>query len=238
MTRVKAVVVLAVAAAVCGGVAGGVVGASRAPVAASPIAASPAGLDVSAVAARVLPSVVQVDVGSGLGSGVVLSADGLVLTNNHVVSGAGRVSVTLADGRVVGARVVGADASSDLAVLRADATGLTPATFADSAGVRVGSQVVAIGSPEGLRGTVTSGIVSALDRTVSVGGGVGYQAIQTDASINPGNSGGPLVDARGEVIGINSAIYSPVADGGEAGSVGIGFAIPADRAREIVERLV
>ncbi|QQQ75585.1 trypsin-like peptidase domain-containing protein [Saccharothrix sp. 6-C] len=247
----------ALAAAVFGGVTGGVVGAMNAsPVAQTPVSSQVAmnassTVDVSGVAARVLPSVVQVNVvsaqGQGLGSGVVLSADGRILTNNHVVAGAQQVTVTLSDGRTVDATVVGADASSDLAVVQAaGVSGLTPAKFGDSDQVKIGDEVVAIGSPEGLQGTVTSGIVSALDRTVTVPGtstgrrgssAVSYQAIQTDASINPGNSGGPLVDAAGEVVGINSAIYSPASDSGQAGSVGIGFAIPANQVRQIIDQL-
>ncbi|MFD7659529.1 S1C family serine protease, partial [Actinosynnema sp. NPDC059797] len=179
-----AVTSAALAAALFGGVTGGVVGALNAPGATTGAVGSPAALqagsssgtstaDVSAIAAKVLPSVVQVNVttgrGEGLGSGVVLSADGRILTNDHVVAGADRVTVTLADGRTADASVLGSDASSDLAVLQAEGvSGLTPAVFADSDRVRVGDQVVAIGSPEGLRGTVTSGIVSALDRTVTV----------------------------------------------------------------------
>ncbi|MFE2750795.1 S1C family serine protease [Actinosynnema sp. NPDC059335] len=245
----------ALAAAVFGGVTGGVVGALHAPD--SPASSSLVALnassstsDVSAVAARVLPSVVQVNVvsaqGQGLGSGVVLTADGRILTNNHVVAGAQRVTVTLSDGRTVDATVVGTDPSSDLAVVQASGvSGLTPAKFGNSDQVKVGDEVVAIGSPEGLQGTVTSGIVSALDRTVTVPGtstgrrasSVSYQAIQTDASINPGNSGGPLVNAAGEVIGINSAIYSPASDSGEAGSVGIGFAIPSNQVQQILGQL-
>ncbi|TQM82930.1 putative serine protease PepD [Saccharothrix saharensis] len=246
----------ALAAAVFGGVTGGVVGALNAPSAAVAQASGPVAVnasttqDVSAVAARVLPSVVQVNVvtaqGQGLGSGVVLTADGRILTNDHVVSGARQVTVTLSDGRTVDASVVGTDPSSDLAVVQAaGVSGLTPATFGDSDQVKIGDQVVAIGSPEGLRGTVTSGIVSALDRTVTVpgtttgrrGSSVSYQAIQTDASINPGNSGGPLVNPAGQVVGINSAIYSPASAGGEAGSVGIGFAIPSNQVQQIVNRL-
>jgi putative serine protease PepD len=141
--------------------------------------------------------------------------------------------------------VVGADPAADLAVLKlSGASGLTPATFGDSAGVKVGDQVVAIGSPEGLQGTVTSGIVSALNRTVNVPGetrrstGVSYQAIQTDASINPGNSGGPLINSSGQVIGINSAIFSPTTGTQQAGSVGIGFAIPGDQAQQIANQLI
>ncbi len=243
----------ALIAALFGGVTGGVVGAMNAPgevvgTSSSPVALqSSSTLDVSAIAAKVLPSVVQVNVvgaqGEGLGSGVVLSADGRILTNNHVVSGAQKVTVTLNDGRTVDAKVVGTDPSSDLAVVQAvGVSGLTPATFADSDNVKIGDHVVAIGSPEGLQGTVTSGIVSALDRTVTVPGAtrrsnVSYQAIQTDASINPGNSGGPLINAAGQVIGINSAIYSPASDSGQAGSVGIGFAIPANQAKQIADQL-
>ncbi|GAB2982741.1 S1C family serine protease [Saccharothrix stipae] len=248
----------ALVAALFGGVTGGVVGAVNASGAAvattsgSPVALNATSTsDVSAIAARVLPSVVQVNVvsaqGQGLGSGVVLTADGRILTNNHVVAGAQQVTVTLSDGRTVDATVVGTDPSSDLAVVQASGvSGLTPAKFGDSDQVKIGDQVVAIGSPEGLQGTVTSGIVSALDRTVTVPGtstgrrgssSVSYQAIQTDASINPGNSGGPLVDSAGEVVGINSAIYSPASDSGAAGSVGIGFAIPANQVRQIVNGL-
>ncbi|MER5267358.1 trypsin-like peptidase domain-containing protein [Actinosynnema sp. NPDC002837] len=248
----------ALVAALVGGATGGVVGAlnasstAQAPVSGGQVARNASSaLDVSGVAARVLPSVVQVNVvsaqGQGLGSGVVLTPDGRILTNNHVVAGAQKVTVTLSDGRTVDATVVGADASSDLAVVQASGvSGLTPATFGDSDQVKIGDEVVAIGSPEGLQGTVTSGIVSALDREVTVPGTstgrrgsstVSYQAIQTDASINPGNSGGPLVDSAGRVIGINSAIYSPASDGGEAGSVGIGFAIPSNQVRQLVDRL-
>ncbi|ACU40029.1 S1C family serine protease [Actinosynnema mirum] len=246
-----AVTMAALVAALVGGATGGVVGALSAPEAATSTAAASTpvvsttgvSLNVSAIAEKVLPSVVQVNVATsqsrGVGSGVVLSSDGRVLTNNHVVSGAQQVSVTLDDGRTVQAKVLGADADSDLAVLQAEGvSGLTAATFADSDSVRVGDQVVAIGSPEGLQGTVTSGIVSALDRTVTVPGTgrrtVSYQAIQTDASINPGNSGGPLVNAAGEVVAINSAIYSPTSDGGEAGSVGIGFSIPSNQVRSLI----
>ena len=247
----------ALVAALFGGVTGGVVGALNASSAgvapvSTPVATNASStVDVSDVAARVLPSVVQVNVvsaqGQGLGSGVVLTADGRILTNNHVVAGAQQVTVTLSDGRTVDATVVGADASSDLAVVQASGvSGLAPAEFGDSDQVKIGDEVVAIGSPEGLQGTVTSGIVSALDRTVTVPGTstgrrgsstVSYQAIQTDASINPGNSGGPLVDAAGEVVGINSAIYSPASDGGQAGSVGIGFAIPSNQVRQLVDRM-
>ncbi|WNV90485.1 trypsin-like peptidase domain-containing protein [Umezawaea sp. Da 62-37] len=249
---------VAFAAAVVAGTAGGLVGAAGVPTAvsasvtSSTIAKTSTGTsteDVSAIASSVLPSVVQVNVtvaqGSGIGSGVVLSADGRILTNNHVISGAQQISVTTNDGKEYAASVVGADPNSDLAVLKlTGASGLTPATFGDSSTVAVGDQVVAIGSPEGLQGTVTSGIVSALDRTVNIAGetrrsaGTSYQAIQTDASINPGNSGGPLINTSGQVVGINSAIYSPASGSDQAGSVGIGFSIPSNQATQIVNQLV
>ncbi|MFI6097139.1 S1C family serine protease [Lentzea sp. NPDC051213] len=241
------------AAALVAGLFGGVTGA----VIASPDGTSPSTsvvaqtvsntstLDWSTVASGVLPSVVQVNVGNGLGSGVILSADGKILTNNHVVAAAGgQVTVKLNDGREVPATVVSTDPTSDLAVLQASGvSGLTPIKWANSDQVKVGDAVMAIGSPSGLQGTVTTGIVSALDRKVTVpgetrrSGSVSYQAIQTDASINPGNSGGALVNAAGELIGINSAIYSPASSSGEAGSVGIGFAIPSNQAKQIVDKL-
>jgi putative serine protease PepD len=248
----------AFAAAVVAGTAGGLIGAASVPpavsasVTSSPIAKTSTGSsteDVSAIASSVLPSVVQVNTtvaqGSGIGSGVVLSADGKVLTNNHVISGAQQISVTTNDGKEYAATVVNADPASDLAVLKlTGASGLTPAAFGDSSTVAVGDQVVAIGSPEGLQGTVTSGIVSALDRTVNVPGetrrsaGTSYQAIQTDASINPGNSGGPLLNSAGQVVGINSAIYSPASGSEQAGSVGIGFSIPSNQAMQIANQLM
>jgi len=241
------------AAALVAGLFGGVTGA----VIAAPDGTSPSNavvaqtvsntstLDWTSVAANVLPSVVQVNVANGLGSGVILSADGKILTNNHVVaSSGGKVTVTLNDGREVPATVVSTDPTSDLAVVQASGiSGLTPIKWANSDAVKVGDAVMAIGSPSGLQGTVTTGIVSALDRKVTVPGEtrrsqpVTYQAIQTDASINPGNSGGALVNAAGELIGINSAIYSPASSSGEAGSVGIGFAIPANQAKTIVDQL-
>ena len=219
---------------------------------------SDTGADVSGVADRVLPSVVEVNVrtaqGQGIGSGVVLSADGKILTNAHVVDGAsGGVSVTLSDGRKFDATVLGTDPAADIAVLQASgAAGLTAATLGDSDSVRVGEEVVAIGSPGGLQNTVTSGIVSAVGRELADVGrqssaeqpsagaqrAPSYTAIQTDASINQGNSGGPLVNSTGEVIGINSSIYSPSAQSdGNAGSVGIGFAIPINDARAVANGL-
>ncbi|MFC0112738.1 S1C family serine protease [Kibdelosporangium aridum] len=254
-----------VAAGLVGGVTGGLIGGDEGattPPASTPISQTVGNntpTDVSAVANKVLPSVVQVNVptaqGEGIGSGVILTSDGRILTNNHVVANAGsRVTVTLNDGREFPAQIVGTDAASDLAVLQLQgASGLTPATLGDSSAVKIGDAVVAIGSPGGLQGTVTTGIVSALNRPVNISEDQGgnpfasngrdeqtqYKAIQTDASINQGNSGGPLVNANGEVIGINSAIYSPVSTAdGKAGSVGIGFAIPINDAKTVINQIV
>jgi len=177
---------------------------------------------------------------SGVGSGVIVTADGYALTNHHVVQGADEIQVTLADGRSISAERVGSDAGTDLAVLRLDATGLTPARIADSDALQVGDWVVAVGSPFGLDHTVTAGIVSAKGRS----GLTPLQAtrqridrfeefIQTDAAINPGNSGGPLVNLHGELVGINSMIASST--GG--GSVGIGFAIPSAIATSVFENI-
>ena len=203
---------------------------------------------VSAVAAAGLPVVVQISNQQGLGSGVVISSDGLILTNNHVVSTGGTFTVTFNDGSKHQATVVGTDPTTDLAVLKVQGvSGLKTAVFADSSQVKVGDQVVAIGSPEGLQGTVTTGIVSALNRTVTAGDSQGSNpysqgssssttykgAIQTDASINPGNSGGPLFNLQGQVIGINSSIYSTT-----DGSIGLGFAIPSNTAKSVAQQLV
>ena len=234
----------------------------------------PAG-SVEQVAAKVLPSVVklQIDMGSQSeeGSGVILDPDGLILTNNHVVAalnaapaGAGgqvapsgrevpgpqslKATVTLSDGHTAPFSVVGADPSSDIAVVRAQGvSGLTPIALGSSKDLKVGQNVVAVGSPLGLEGTVTTGIVSALDRPVSTGGEAQNQntvlnAIQTDAAINPGNSGGALVNMNGELIGVNSAIASlgggGKSSGGQSGSIGLGFAIPVDQAKRIATELV
>ncbi|MGJ7908722.1 S1C family serine protease [Actinopolyspora sp. H202] len=207
---------------------------------------------VQSVADTVLPSVVQIQVqtargASGSGSGIIISKDGYILTNNHVVEGASQAGGGLVarfnDGQVSQLSVVGTAPWSDLAVVKADVTGLTPAKLGNSSELDVGAGVVAIGSPYGLSGTVTSGIISAKDRPVRAGGQSGTQAtvlnaLQTDAAINPGNSGGPLVDMNGRVIGINSAIYSPSSSSGQAGSVGLGFAIPIDHARRIGKQLI
>jgi putative serine protease PepD len=224
-----------------------------------PAASLPAG-SVEQVAAKVVPSVVKLEVDLGRqseeGSGIILSSDGLILTNNHVVSaaqeGAGapgdaQTKVTLADGTTTPFTIVGTDPSSDIAVVRAQgATGLTPITVGSSANLRVGQDVVAIGSPLGLEGTVTTGIISALNRPVAAGGDVKNQntvldAIQTDAAINPGNSGGALVNMNGELVGVNSAIATLGGDAGPAaqgGSIGLGFAIPVDQAKRIADELI
>jgi putative serine protease PepD len=262
-------VALLVAVAVAAGLVGGGVGAAvtssvdnhPATTVVSSLGSQPANTSdlptgsVEQVAAKVLPSVVSVKVsaagGSGEGTGVVLSSDGLVLTNNHVVASAaqgGQIAVALNNGKSVDATIVGRDPVTDLAVIKArGVTGLTPATLGDSSKLDPGQSVVAIGSPLGLQGTVTSGIVSALDRPVRTGGAdqtgqdrsTVIDAIQTDAAINPGNSGGPLVNMRGEVVGINSAIASLGSSlGGQSGSIGLGFAIPVDQARSIADQLV
>jgi putative serine protease PepD len=216
-------------------------------------------VDWSTVAAGVEPSVVSIQVssatGSGEGSGVVLDGDGHVVTNNHVVVGAGaggRLQVVLNDGRVLDADVVGTDPTTDLAVLKLqDAPDdLTPATFADSSAVKVGDPVMAVGNPLGLSDTVTTGIVSAVDRPVTTqaegsspfdrGEPVVTNAIQTDAAVNPGNSGGALVDATGRVIGINSSIATMGAAGAgtSSGSIGLGFAIPSNEVERIAGELL
>ncbi len=255
-----------------------------------PAASLPTG-SVEQVAAKVMPSVVKLAIDLGgqgeEGSGIVLSSDGLILTNNHVVAavtngaaaqagplgqgpdgeagpdqqeapsghsgpagGQAQATVTFSDGRTVPFTVVGTDPSSDIAVVRAQGvSGLTPITIGTSKNVKVGESVVAIGSPLGLQGTVTTGIVSALDRPVATGGEQGDQgsvmsAIQTDAAINPGNSGGALVNMKGELIGVNSAIASLGGSGGgnspgaQAGSIGLGFAIPVDQAKRVSDELI
>jgi serine protease DegQ len=170
---------------------------------------------------------------SGLGSGVVVSADGLVLTNNHVVESADDIEIAFHDGRKTKAKLVGADPESDLAVLRITSDkSLTPITFAPAESLRIGDVVLAIGNPFGVGQTVTSGIVSALGRT-HLGINTFENFIQTDAAINPGNSGGALVDSNGHLVGINTAIYSQ-----SGGSMGIGFAIPVSLARNVMEQII
>ena len=208
---------------------------------------------VADIASRTVPAVVSLEIRvgdeAGTGSGVVIQGDGYVLTNNHVVAPAAagansRLDAVFADGTRTPARIVGRDPKTDLAVLKVDVVNPVVAPIGSSSGLAVGDGVIAIGSPLGLVGTVTQGIVSALDRPVRLDGGDSdadavIDAIQTDAAINPGNSGGPLVDSTGAVIGINTAIRSLGAtSGSEGGSIGLGFAIPIDTARSIAEELI
>ena len=206
---------------------------------------------VSKVAAKVLPSVVSIQftgtAGSGSGSGVVIDESGLILTNNHVVEEAadgGSLTVSFPNGTSAAAEIVGRDPSADLAVIRVDGVdNLVAAKLGDSDSLQVGESVIAIGSPLGLNGTVTTGIVSALNRPVLPGSSAGDEsvlnAIQTDAAINPGNSGGALVNLDGELVGINSAIATLGAStGGQSGSIGLGFAIPVNQAKWISEQLI
>ncbi|GAA0616276.1 S1C family serine protease [Streptomyces crystallinus] len=224
---------------------------------------------VSGVAKAVSPSIVEISAtstsGESTGSGVIITSGGEIVTNNHVIAGADQVKVRTSDGKTYTASVVGTDPGKDLALIKVQgAGGLKAASLGNSDNLSVGDQVVAIGSPEGLTGTVTSGIISALNRDVTVpkeqGQGQGqdgrgrggwpfefggqqfngdtgsskttYKAIQTDASLNPGNSGGALIDMNGNIVGINSAMYSPSSAGAQsssaAGSVGLGFAIPVN----------
>jgi putative serine protease PepD len=206
----------------------------------------------------VVPSVVQLETDAGSeadeGSGIILTADGLIMTNNHVVSAAGnagaanpggpRTTVTFADGRSAPFTVVATDPTSDIAIVRAQGiSGLTPITLGSSSNLRVGQQVVAVGSPLGLQGTVTTGVISALHRPVSsVTDGAKqatpFDAIQTDAPINPGNSGGALVNMNGQLIGIPSAIATlSTPTGSQSGSIGLGFAIPIDQAKRVADEL-
>jgi putative serine protease PepD len=245
-----------------------------------PAANMPPG-SVEQVASKVVPSVVMLETDLGRqseeGSGIVLSADGLILTNNHVVAAAAKpggpggapggpgggpggpgggpggpggpapkTTVTFSDGRTGTFTVVGADPTSDIAVIRVQGmSGLTPITMGSSSDLRVGQPVVAIGSPLGLSGTVTTGIISAMNRPVSTTGESGNQntvldAIQTDAAINPGNSGGALVNMSGQLVGVNSAIATLGADSpdSQSGSIGLGFAIPVDQAKRIADELI
>lgn len=212
---------------------------------------------VEEVAARVVPSVVQLETDladqSEEGSGIVLTPDGLIMTNAHVVADATdatdadgiRSVVTFADGSTAPFAVVATDPTSDVAVVQAKGvSGLTPIALGSSDDLRVGQQVVAVGSPLGLEGTVTTGIISALNRPVTTGPNESTQStvmdtIQTDAPINSGNSGGPLVDADGQLIGMNSALATlGGSHDAESGSIGLGFAIPVDQAKRIVDELV
>jgi putative serine protease PepD len=217
-----------------------------------------AGSWVEQVAAKVLPSVVTLQISDGqhsvLGSGIVLTPDGVIMTNNHVVAGIGtgpqaraRTVVTFNDGRTAAANVIAADPASDIGLVRAQGvSGLTPVSIGSSANLRVGQPVAAVGSPLGLRGTVTAGIISALNRLVCPAtdrnNRPAFYAIQTDAAINPGNSGGVLVDANGELVGMNAAesvvVSADDANRAQHGSIGLGFAIPIDHAARVAAELM
>ncbi|MBA2807242.1 trypsin-like peptidase domain-containing protein [Streptomyces sp. KM273126] len=271
-----------VAAAIGGGTAYGIqeltgtntAASSSTTTATSVVPASQKGT-VAGVAKAVSPSIVEINAssnaGESTGSGVIITQDGEIITNNHVVADASSVKVTTSTGKSYKARVIGTDSKKDLALIKlVNASGLKAATLGNSGNVQVGEQVVAIGSPEGLTGTVTSGIVSALDRDVTVATGDGqqqqqggqggggnwpfefggqqfngdpgsstttYKAIQTDASLNPGNSGGALIDMNGNIIGINSAMYSAAQSSSDAGSVGLGFAIPINTVKSDLSTL-
>jgi serine protease Do len=206
------------------------------------LAVSSTAADASSVIAKAMASVVTIETSgtssragavSGVGSGVIVSANGLILTNAHVVEGASQLTVDLVDGRQLPATVVTADTTADLAVIKVDATGLTPATLGDSSAVQVGETVYAIGSPLGnYTDSVTSGVLSAINRSITVGGETRGQTndlkglLQTDAAINPGNSGGPLIDGSGSVIGLVTA--------GSSSAQGIGFAIPINAAKAMI----
>lgn len=248
----------ALAIALVGGVAGGFVGYAirgdsgnplQLPVASGNSDAAPVvdRSSLASIAAALQPAIVHITTDLGEGSGVVITSDGHIVTNNHVIAGARRnaVRVTFNSGRQVPATIVGTDPQTDIAVIKVEAENLTVAPWGDSDSVQVGDTVLAIGSPLGLQGTVTAGIVSALNRTIRVSESPRSQfdtgsatviggAIQTDAPINSGNSGGALVNTRGEVIGINTAI----ATAGLNGNIGVGFAISSNRARSVAEAIM
>ena len=256
-TPLSAVIVISL---VFGGTAGGALGylaadfsngvsnsTSQVSETSKPVAITPANETVSQIVQNVKPSVVSIKAegnsGSGTGSGFIYREDGYVVTNNHVAAPAingGKLTVYLEDKTSFEAKLVGRNASYDLAVLKIDATGLKPVNIGDSSAINVGDLTVAFGSPLGLTGTVTSGIVSALNRPVTAGGADDQSfisAIQTDAAINPGNSGGPLVNGQGQVIGVNSAIAT-LGNGPQSGSIGLGFAIPINQAQRVITEII
>jgi S1-C subfamily serine protease len=265
--RTGILVALALVAGLAGGFAGGYLGPHPASSGTGPgyhpgpvpsgVTSRPPG-SVAGIAARILPSVVMIKVngGEGTGSGFLING-GYIVTNDHVVTLDGQdkgapLQVVFPGGQTVPARLVGSDPSSDLAVIRPQGgSNLRPVQLGNSAGVVVGDPVIAVGSPLGLAGTVTSGIVSALHRPVQAGSGQAngngppgtyIDAIQTDAPINPGNSGGPLVNGQGQVIGVTSVIATlgggSIGGQGQSGSIGLGFAIPVDQARGVIQQLV
>ena len=204
--------------------------------------------DWSAVAKEVSDSVVSIDVatsdGSAKGSGAIISDKGYIVTNNHVISGAKQIQVTLANGTIYSAQIVGTDTTTDLAVIKLDnpPSNLKAAEFADSDNLAVGESVMAIGNPLGYDDTATVGIVSALNRPVTVSddnnNDIVTNAVQIDAAVNPGNSGGPTFNAAGQVIGINSSIASTTTSSGTAGSIGIGFAIPSNLVKRVANEII
>jgi len=253
---------IAMVAALFGGIAGAFLvsrgdggdgGAASLPPAPAGSIVRPKG-SIADIAARSLPSVVTIKVegpgASGTGSGFVMRKDGYILTNSHVVEAAtrtGKITVLFSDGKSADATIIGRDASYDLAVIRVVRRNLPVLVLGASSAVVVGDPVIAVGAPLGLDSTVTSGIVSALNRPVTAGGvsdstASFINAIQTDAAINPGNSGGPLLDMAGRVIGVNSAIArvaSPQSPAdGQSGNIGVGFAIPSDQARKTAKQLI
>jgi putative serine protease PepD len=243
LAALAVIVLSSVSGALAGGYVAGSDGArGQAAPSAPPGAAAPAGAvppDLVTAAAQTLPGVVSVQVRGGAGnaggSGFAIDNRQHIITNDHIVDGGGTVSVVAPDGRRLAAEVVGRDPGRDIAVLRVDpSAGLRPLALAQPGTTKVGAPVLAVGSPLGLSGTVTAGIVSALDREVRLGTGARQKAVQTDASINPGNSGGPLVNAKGEVVGVTTAIAT--LDGN--GSIGIGFAIPIDQAEQSADGII
>ncbi|MFG2037240.1 S1C family serine protease [Dactylosporangium sp. NPDC048998] len=247
-----AAVVAAVALSVTSAIGGGVAALELRPAAGSSTVISAqnsstqssGSVNLANVAAQVLPSVVSINTGTAVGSGVIITQDGAILTNNHVVATArgNTVQITFSDGKSATAQIVGTDATSDLAIVKITGGGsYTPLAFADSSTVHVGDTVLAVGSPLGLDSSVTSGIVSALNRTIDEGEENRTAAtkipgaIQTDAAINPGNSGGALVNTAGQLIGINTAIAT---SGSTAGSIGVGFAISSNTAKAVAQQLL
>ena len=256
---------IAVIAALLGGLIGGYVGSRRASGAVAAPAYNPGRTpaavtnrpptSIAGIAARILPRVVMIKVngGTGTGSGFIIDG-GYIITNNHVVTLDGQVSgaklqVVFNSGQTAPAKLIGTDPYSDIAVIRPQGiSNLFPVQLGNSDSVVVGDPVIAVGSPLGLAGTVTSGIVSALNRPVQAGDQAGsaseayIDSIQTDAPINPGNSGGPLVNAQGQVVGVNSAIATlgtgSIDGGGQSGSIGLGFAIPINQVRRVAQELV
>ncbi len=245
---VIAVVALALGSGIVGGLTGATVAHRQDGAPADPTVSD----RVAVIAQDALPSVVTIQISGsdgrqvGTGSGFVIRADGYIVTNNHVAAAGGdgeALTVVFADGSKQRAKVVGTDESYDLAVIKVARKHLPTLSFGDSDALEVGQPVIAVGAPLGLTGSVTTGIVSALDRPVTTGKSINdlsyLNAVQTDAPINPGNSGGPLLALTGKVIGVNSAIYTTGgSSGGEGGNIGLGFAIPSDQVRRTTDQLI